>query len=173
MIEDVVLVDVDDNPLGTMDKLEAHQKGALHRAFSVFIFNDKKELLLQQRSFEKYHSGGLWTNTCCSHPQESENVQEACQRRLIEEMGFTTDLDFVTTFIYKANLDHDLIEHELDHVYIGNYNDSPKPNSNEVCNWKYINLSELEQDMDLFPENYTVWFKIIYAKVKNHLMANS
>lgn len=170
-MEDVVLVDVNDNLLGTMDKLEAHKKGELHRAFSVFIFNEKNELLLQQRAFEKYHSGGLWTNTCCSHPKASENVLEACQRRLMEEMGFSTELDFVTTFIYKANLDHDLIEHELDHVYIGKYNESPKPNLNEVNAWKYIELNELEKDMKLFPENYTVWFKIIYAKVKKHLLA--
>lgn len=167
----VILVDENDAELGVAEKLDAHLKGQLHRAFSVFVFNDKNELMLQRRALDKYHSGGLWTNTCCSHPQPGESVEAACHRRLKEEMGFDTSLEFVTSFIYKANLDHDLIEHELDHVYLGIYNQNPSINTEEVVEWKYINLSDLEEDLTRHPEHYTVWFKIIFSKVKSFLLS--
>lgn len=169
----VILVDQTDQPMGFMEKQEAHEKGLLHRAFSVFIFNDQNQLLLQQRAFHKYHSGGLWTNTCCSHPAPQEITENACHRRLMEEMGFDTSLEFVTSFTYKADLDQGLTEHEFDHVYIGRFNDTPNPNRDEVAGWKYIDLDELECDMENHPESYTVWFKIIYQQVKSHLLSSA
>jgi len=169
MMTDVILVDENDQPTGTMSKLEAHQKGELHRAFSVFIFNDEHEMLLQRRAADKYHSGGLWTNTCCSHPFPGEETATAAVRRLGEEMGFTTDLEFVTSFIYKAELDQGLHEHEFDHVYIGRYNAAPDPDPNEASEWKYMGLDALEQDLAANPERYTVWFRIIFSAVKDRI----
>lgn len=169
-MEQVILVDKEDNPIGLMEKMEAHQKGLLHRAFSVFVFNDKNELLLQQRALHKYHSGGLWTNTCCSHPRHQESVLDAGKRRLREEMGFTCELDQVFSFIYEAELDNELTEHELDHVLIGKYNENPEPNAAEVCDWKYVNLTELEADMLANPDNYTVWFQKVFDRVKSHFL---
>ena len=151
-MKEVILVNEFDQPIGVLEKLEAHQKGLLHRAFSIFIFNDSNELMLQRRAFDKYHSGGLWTNTCCSHPDPNEGVLEACHRRLQEEMGFDTELDFVTSFIYRAELDQNLIEHEFDHVYIGKYRDNPVINESEVSEWKFVNLADLENDMKKHPE---------------------
>ncbi|MBK6950967.1 MAG: isopentenyl-diphosphate Delta-isomerase [Crocinitomicaceae bacterium] len=172
-MKEVILVNEFDQPLGVLEKLEAHQKGLLHRAFSIFIFNDENELMLQRRAFDKYHSGGLWTNTCCSHPDPNETVEVACHRRLKEEMGFDTALEFVTSFIYKAELDQQLTEHEFDHVYIGKYNDRPVINESEVSEWKFVNLTDLENDMKMNPDHYTVWFKIIFSKVKNHLLSQT
>jgi isopentenyl-diphosphate delta-isomerase len=172
-MKEVILVNEFDQPLGVLEKLEAHQKGLLHRAFSIFIFNDENELMLQRRAFDKYHSGGLWTNTCCSHPDPNETVEVACHRRLKEEMGFDTALEFVTSFIYKAELDQQLTEHEFDHVYIGKYNDRPVINESEVSEWKFVNLTDLENDMTMNPDHYTVWFKIIFSKVKNHLLSQT
>ena len=172
-MKQVILVNEFDQPLGVLEKLEAHQKGLLHRAFSIFIFNDENELMLQRRAFDKYHSGGLWTNTCCSHPDPNETVEVACHRRLKEEMGFDTALEFVTSFIYKAELDQQLTEHEFDHVYIGKYNDRPVINESEVSEWKFVNLTDLENDMKMNPDHYTVWFKIIFSKVKNHLLSQT
>lgn len=169
-MDTVILVNEHDQPVGVLEKLEAHQKGALHRAFSVFIFNDQNQLMLQQRAFDKYHSGGLWTNTCCSHPAPGESIESACHRRLREEMGFDTPLMFVTSFIYKAAVDQRLTEHEFDHVYIGSYNQHPVINETEVAAWKFTDLAELEHDLLVNPDHYTVWFKIIYSKVKAHLL---
>ncbi len=172
-MKQVILVNEFDQPIGVLEKLEAHQKGLLHRAFSIFIFNDSNELMLQRRAFDKYHSGGLWTNTCCSHPDPNEGVLEACHRRLQEEMGFDTELEFVTSFIYRAELDQNLIEHEFDHVYIGKYTDNPVINESEVSEWKFVNLADLENDMKKHPDHYTVWFKIIFSKVKEHLLSQT
>jgi isopentenyl-diphosphate Delta-isomerase len=169
-MNEVILVNENDQPVGVIEKLEAHQKGLLHRAFSIFIFNDQNQLMLQQRALDKYHSGGLWTNTCCSHPAPDESLEQACHRRLREEMGFDTNLEFVTSFIYKAELDKQLIEHEFDHVYIGNYNDHPAINKAEVASWKFVDLKIIDADLLQNPDRYTVWFRIIFSKVKDHLL---
>ena len=165
----VILVDENDVPRGTMEKMEAHKKGELHRAFSIFVFNSKGELLLQRRAMDKYHSGGLWTNTCCSHPQPEENLQESAHKRLHEEMGFSCTLEKVFHFIYKAELDNELTEHELDHVFIGYYNENPKINSREVAEWKYMSINEIQQNIKLNPELYTAWFKIVFVKVLEYI----
>jgi isopentenyl-diphosphate delta-isomerase len=161
MAENVILVDSQDQALGLMEKMEAHEKGLLHRAFSVFIFNDKGEMMLQRRALDKYHSGGLWTNTCCSHPRDGESLEDAGRRRLIEEMGFEVPLKYGFHFIYHAPLEHGLTEHELDHVLFGHYNGAPQVNPEEVCDWKYVSLGVLQQDISENPNNYTAWFKII------------
>ena len=166
-MESVVLVNQQDEVLGSMEKMEAHFSGSLHRAFSLFIFNDQKELLLQQRAHNKYHSGGLWTNSCCSHPRIGETTLDAGTRRLNEELGFTTELNEEFSFIYRAELDQNMIEHELDHVLTGTYNEIPDFNTDEVCAVKYISMSYLETDIASNPENYTAWFKIIFSKVKD------
>lgn len=163
-MEEVILVNENDQELGLMEKMEAHEKGLLHRAFSVFIFNDNNELLLQRRAATKYHSGGLWTNTCCSHPRKGESLKEAGKRRLMEEMGFVTDLKPIHSFIYKAELDNDLTEHELDHILIGSFNAAPDLNTDEADDWKYVSIDEIQQDIKSHPEKYTEWFKIIFAK---------
>lgn len=160
-MEHVILVDENDRAVGTMEKLEAHRKGVLHRAFSVILFNDDGKLLLQKRSGNKYHSSGLWTNTCCSHPLPGETMDAATRRRLKQEMGIDLQPVFSHRFIYKAQLDHDLIEHELDHVYIGTYNGSPEINQNEVEDWKYVDFQWLKEDMRKNPFSYTAWFKLI------------
>ena len=167
--EKVILVDKNDNQLGLMEKMEAHEKAILHRAFSVFILNDQNELLLQKRGLNKYHSPGLWTNTCCSHPRNEESVIDAGIRRLKEEMGFTVKLKSVFSFIYKAEFDNGLTEHEFDHVLIGKYNKSPQINELEVCDWKWINLDILKNDILDNPEIYTIWFKIIFQKFYNNI----
>ena len=171
MEELVVLVDENDKELGLMPKLEAHEKAVLHRAFSVFIFNKKGELMLQQRAAHKYHSPLLWTNTCCSHQRDGESNIEAGRRRLQEEMGFTTDLKEVFSFIYKAPFDNGLTEHELDHVMIGYFDEKPNLNKEEVEAYKWMTLEEVKSDIDQQPEMYTEWFKIIfkesYLKLKN------
>lgn len=157
----VILVDKDDNQIGVCEKLKAHEKALLHRAFSVFLFNDKNELLLQQRAASKYHSALLWTNTVCSHPQPNEDLKESAKKRLIEEMGIETQIKKIFSFIYKSDYDNGLSEHEYDHVFIGRYNSIPKPNPEEVMNYKWINLNELLEDIKSFPKKYTSWFKII------------
>ena len=164
MEENVILVDVLDNQLGLMPKMEAHEKAVLHRAFSVFIFNDKGELMLQQRAAHKYHSPLLWTNTCCSHQRDGESNIEAGKRRLIEEMGFKTNLKEVFSFVYKAPFDNGLTEHELDHVMIGNFNGTPKINPDEVASYKWMTLEEVKKDIELQPKLYTAWFKIIFKE---------
>lgn len=170
--EKVILVDENDNQIGLMPKMEAHEKAVLHRAFSVFIFNDKNELMLQQRALHKYHSPGLWTNTCCSHQRDGESNIEAGKRRLNEEMGFVTDLRETTSFVYKAPFDNGLTEHELDHVMIGNYNKEPIINKDEVASWKWMPLEDVKVDIALRPEKYTAWFKIIFEKFYEHINVN-
>lgn len=165
-MENVILVNERDEPIGEMEKMEAHEKGLLHRAFSVFVFNEKNELLLQKRASSKYHSGGLWSNSCCSHPRKGESIVDAGVRRLAEEMGFTVPLEAVFSFIYKAELDNSLTEHELDHVLIGRYNETPKINLEEVEDWKYVNLNTLTTDMKSDPDSYTEWFKIVFNRVR-------
>jgi len=171
MEEYVILVDEQDNKIGLMPKLMAHEKSLLHRAFSVFIFNDKNELMLQQRAEDKYHSPKLWTNTCCSHQFENESNIDAGTRRLQEEMGFKTDLNEVTSFIYKAPFDNGLTEYEYDHVLVGTYNNEPIINRDEVADWKWMDLEEVKVDIALHPEIYTEWFKIIFEKFYSHLKA--
>ena len=166
MIE-VQLVDAEDNPNGSMEKLEAHEKGALHRALSVLIINSKKEILLQRRALEKYHSPGLWTNTCCSHPYPGEDPNEAARRRLQEEMGMSSELTFLFKFQYKCDFENGLIEHELDHVFIGKTDDTPHLNTDEAMAFKWMSIENLEQDMLSYPENYTFWFKLIIEKYRN------
>jgi isopentenyl-diphosphate Delta-isomerase len=165
MSEQVILVDENDHQIGLMPKLEAHEKGLLHRAFSVFIFNDNGELLLQKRANTKYHSGGLWTNTCCSHPSSGEEIIDAAKRRLNEEMGIECEVNFVFSFTYHAKLDHDLIEHEFDHVFIGFSNLHPSINKEEVGEWKYMNLTALSEDIKSNPANYTEWMKMCYDRI--------
>lgn len=164
MEEHVILVDENDTPVGLMEKIEAHEKALLHRAFSVFIFNKKGELMLQQRAVSKYHSPLLWTNTCCSHQREGETNIEAGKRRLQEEMGFSTDLKEVFSFIYKAPFDNGLTEHELDHVMIGYYEDAPKLNKEEAEAYKWMPLEDVKKDIEENPQLYTAWFKIIFKK---------
>ena len=160
----VVLVNEHDEPIGLMPKLEAHEKGVLHRAFSVFVFNGKEELMLQQRALSKYHSPGLWTNTCCSHQRDGEHSIEGGKRRLQEEMGFVCDLKESTSFIYKAPFDNGLTEHELDHILIGTFNEEPTINPEEVASWKWMSLEAIKKEMKETPEIYTAWFKIIFDK---------
>ena len=168
--ERVILVSVKDEKIGLMPKQEAHEKGVLHRAFSVFIFNKNNELMLQQRALHKYHSPGLWTNTCCSHQRDGESSLEAGKRRLFEEMGFTTDLKETTSFIYKAPFDNGLTEHELDHILVGNFEEAPNINKEEVASWKWMDLEEVKKDIEINPEIYTAWFKIIFDKFYQHLL---
>lgn len=168
MAEQVILVDEHDNALGLMEKMEAHRLAKLHRAFSVFAMNDKNEILLQRRALHKYHSGGLWTNTCCSHPRDGESVEEAARRRLMEEMGFTCDVKRIFSFIYKAELDNDLTEHELDHVLIARWNDDPDVNPDEVDSFDWKSVEWVANDMKNNPDRYTEWFKIIYDRFLNY-----
>ncbi|MEP0266187.1 isopentenyl-diphosphate Delta-isomerase [Dokdonia sp.] len=165
----VILVDEQDNQIGLMPKMEAHEKAILHRAFSVFIFNDKNELMLQQRALHKYHSPGLWTNTCCSHQREGENNITAGTRRLQEEMGFVVPLKETTSFIYKAPFDNGLTEHELDHILVGSYEGQPLINEDEVAAWKWMPLEAVKDDIQEHPEEYTAWFKIIFERFYSHL----
>ncbi|MBJ6369552.1 isopentenyl-diphosphate Delta-isomerase [Snuella sedimenti] len=167
--EKVILVNENNEQIGLMPKMEAHEKALLHRAFSVFVFNDKNELMLQQRAFNKYHSPGLWTNTCCSHQRDGETNIEAGRRRLREEMGFTVDLTESISFIYKAPFDNGLTEHEYDHVLLGKYNGAPKINLDEVAAWKWMPLEEVKADIALHPELYTEWFKVIFDKFYTHI----
>lgn len=162
--EQVILVNEKDEQIGLMPKQEAHEKGVLHRAFSVFIFNDNEELMLQQRALSKYHSPGLWTNTCCSHQRDGEDSIDAGVRRLQEEMGFTTALKKTTSFIYKAPFDNGLTEHEFDHILVGRFIGTPDINPEEVAQWKWMPLEEVKKDIEVHPEIYTIWFKIIFEK---------
>ena len=171
MKEEVILVDTNDVPLGTMPKMEAHEKAILHRAFSVFILNKDGQLMLQQRALSKYHSPGLWTNTCCSHQRLGETNIEAGTRRLQEEMGFKTPLKELFSFVYKATFDNGLTEHEFDHVILGYYDSEPIINHEEVTNWKWMNLEEIIKEIKTTPDNYTAWFKIIFDRFYNHIKA--
>lgn len=168
-MNEIILVDTDDNEVGTMDKMSAHRQGLLHRAFSVFVFNSRGELLLQQRANEKYHSGGLWSNTCCSHPGKGEETAVAVTRRLREEMGMQCNTDFKFSFIYKIRFENELTEHELDHVYFGISDELPKPDPEEVGDWKYISLSKLEEEINKHPERFSAWLRICMPEVMRHL----
>jgi len=170
--EEVVLVDTQDNFLGTMPKMEAHQKGILHRAFSVFVLNSKNELLLQKRAKTKYHSPNLWTNTCCSHQRLNESSLSAGARRLNEEMGLNINLKEAFTFRYLAPFDNGLKEHELDHVLIGYTNNNPTINVEEVSDWKWVKMDFISQDLYSNPDIYTIWFKIVFEQFVNHIKKN-
>lgn len=165
MKEHVILVDRMGREIGTQEKIQAHREGKLHSAFSIFVFNSVGELLLQKRAQTKYHSGGLWTNTCCSHPRPGESYQLAAKRRLNEEMGFDCELTELFSFIYHTQLDNDLFEHELDYVFVGHYNSRPTPDPNEVDDWKWMNINALKQGIQENPENYTYWFKLVLDRV--------
>jgi len=167
--EEVILVDTQDNELGTMEKMEAHRKGLLHRAFSVFIFNSNGEFLLQKRDSKKYHSGGLWSNTCCSHPRLGETTLDAANRRLNEEMGMKANLTHAFSFMYKSNLDKELIEHELDHVFIGYSNELPQINLDEVESYRYISKELLDVELEKHKADFTEWLKICYEELMIHL----
>lgn len=167
--EHVILVNKRDEQIGLMPKIEAHQKAILHRAFSVFVFNSSNELMLQQRAAHKYHSPLLWTNTCCSHQRNGESNIEAGTRRLLEEMGFVTELKETTSFIYKASFDNGLTEHELDHIMVGSFENSPIINPEEVESWKWMSMEDVKSDINLNPSLYTEWFKIIFKKFYKYI----
>ena len=171
-ITEVILVDEQDQPTGTMEKLEAHQKGLLHRAFSVFIINSKGEMLLQKRASSKYHSPDLWTNACCSHPYPGEETLKAAQRRLQEEMGFTCQLKEIEAFTYKTTFNNGLIEHEFDHVILGKYDGEIILNPEEVSEYKWISIPDLEELLAIEEKDFTFWFLIAYPKVKRYLENN-
>ena len=167
-LENVILVDKNDNAIGLMEKMLAHETPNLHRAFSVFIFNGEGKLMLQQRALHKYHSPGLWTNTVCSHPRDGETTIDAAHRRIVEEMGFDCNFEEVFSFVYKAEVGEGLIEHEFDHVFIGSSETEPIINPDEVASWKYVDLKWLENDVQINPDLYTEWFKIALAEVLEH-----
>lgn len=169
MEEKVILVDTNDEPIGLMEKMEAHRLGLLHRAFSVFVLNSKNEIMLQQRAAHKYHSPLLWTNTCCSHQRAGESNLEAGSRRLFEEMGFKTPLKEHFHFIYKAPFDNGLTEHELDHVMVGYSDEEPNINPDEVESWKWMSIEAVKADMQENPNEYTAWFTIIFEEFYHHL----
>ncbi len=170
--EQVILVNEQDEQIGTMGKQEAHEKALLHRAFSVFVLNDKNEIMLQQRAAEKYHSPLLWANTCCSHQRVGETNIEAGKRRLEEEMGFVTELKNIFSFTYKASFDNGLTEHEYDHVLIGYFDDEPKINRAEVEDWKWMGVEEIKHDILVNPDIYTAWFKIIFLNFYSYIEAH-
>jgi len=168
-VEYVILVNNNDQPLGAMEKMEAHEKGMLHRAFSIFIFNSEGKLLMQRRADEKYHSPGLWTNTVCSHPRTGEKTLDAAHRRLREEMGIDCELEEVYSFTYKAHVGDGMTEHEFDHVYVGYSDEMPTPDPEEVSDWKYVSMDWLINDVKENPGDYTVWFSKILDQAKHHL----
>ncbi|UEG50543.1 isopentenyl-diphosphate Delta-isomerase [Ferruginibacter lapsinanis] len=169
----VILVDKNDVQIGVMEKMEAHQKALLHRAFSIFIFNDKEEMLLHKRSDKKYHSPGLWTNACCSHPQPNEETLESALNRLQMEMGFVTGLTEIFSFTYKADFDNGLTEHEFDHVFVGHYNGDILPNTDEVSDYCFMSMEKISASIQSHPHKYTEWFKIAFPKVEDYLALNS
>jgi isopentenyl-diphosphate delta-isomerase len=164
-VHPVVLVDRDDVAVGTAEKMQAHRDGLLHRAFSVFVFRPDGRMLLQRRALSKYHSGGLWTNSCCSHPWPGEPVSDAAHRRLREEMGFDCELHHAFSFIYRAELDGGLTEHELDHVFVGWSDDVPDPDPEEVDSWREVRMDDLEREIAADPERFTVWFRIALPRL--------
>jgi isopentenyl-diphosphate delta-isomerase len=167
MEEKVILVDEQDQAIGEMEKLQAHEQALLHRAFSIFIFNERGQLMLQQRQLTKYHSGGLWTNTCCGHPRPNETTKEAAQRRLQEEMGFLCDLNHKFYFTYKAALDNNLTEYELDHVFFGQFDAIPVLNPDEAADWNWVEWTDLCDDIQNNPDSYTFWLKICVEKIND------
>lgn len=169
MIENIIVVDEFDKEIGSIEKMEAHHKGVLHRAFSILIFNSKNQLLLQKRSKKKYHSPSLWTNTCCSHPRYGENLQDAIYRRLKEEMGFTCELTEIFNFIYKVKLDDNLFENEFDHVFFGIYDGEVAFNKDEVDEYKWTYINEVKSDITNNPQSYTYWFKYLFSRAEKEL----
>ena len=165
MEDQVILVDNDDQEVGKVEKMAVHEKGLLHRAFSVLVFNSKGELLLQQRAKSKYHCGGLWTNTCCSHPRPGETILKAAGRRLFEEMGIRCELEEIFSFSYRIEFPNGLTENEFDHVLIGKSDDQPKPDPKEVEQWRWVSLKALRTEIRKNPEIYTYWFKILIEKL--------
>ena len=165
--QQVILVNEKDEPIGTAGKTEAHEKGLLHRAFSIFIFDSKGKMLLQQRSPEKYHGAHLWTNTCCSHPNPGEETMAAAQRRLKEEMGFVTKLEEVFSFTYRAQVENNLIEHEFDHVFTGEYEGAMEPDPKEISDWRFEDMQQIKWSIENHPEKYTSWFRIAFPKIEN------
>jgi isopentenyl-diphosphate delta-isomerase len=163
-LTEIILVDENDNEIGIEEKLKVHKEGKLHRAFSIFIFNSKGELLLQKRAKAKYHSGGLWTNTCCSHPRPNQNIENEAKRRLEEEMGIDCDLEEISSIVYRTGVGN-LIEHEFDHIFVGKFEGNPEPNKDEVEDWKWIGIDELKKSLYENPERYTSWFRIILQKI--------
>jgi isopentenyl-diphosphate delta-isomerase len=166
---EVILVNENDEAVGTMEKIAAHRKALLHRAFSVFIFNRKGEMLLQQRAANKYHSPNLWTNACCSHPMPGEETINAAHRRLVEEMGFDTDLEHAFSFIYKTPFDNGLTEHELDHVFIGHYDGTINPDETEVRDFTFMKMEAIKESMEIHNHKYTSWFTIAFPKLEEHM----
>jgi isopentenyl-diphosphate delta-isomerase len=172
MKEQVVLVNENDEAIGIMEKMEAHKKGLLHRAFSVFIFDTRGNMLLQQRAADKYHGANLWTNACCSHPYPDEKVENAAQRRLNEELGFTTSLHEIFSFSYQAKVENGLIEHEFDHVFAGEYEKDIHPNSNEVADYIYKPVVRIKNEIETHPGKFTSWFKIAFPKIEEWWQKN-
>ncbi len=164
-MEEVILVNEQDEEFGTIDKLEAHARALLHRAFSVFIFNSKGDMLLQQRALTKYHSGGLWSNACCSHPRPGEETLVAARRRLKEELGFETNLQKIFDFTYKTSFSNGLTEHEFDHVFAGKYEGDIIPDTLEVCNYTFKPMDEIEDNLQTAPQKYTAWFHIAFPRI--------
>jgi isopentenyl-diphosphate delta-isomerase len=169
MPEYILTVDENDNVIGKEEKIKTHREGKLHRAFSIFVFNSKSELLLQKRAKTKYHSGGLWTNTCCSHQRDGEVLEKTIHRRLKEEMGFDCELKEIFSFIYKVKFDNGLFENEYDHVFVGKFNGKPISNKEEVDEWKWVNLQELKKDIQKNPEKYTYWLRTSIDKVISYI----
>jgi isopentenyl-diphosphate delta-isomerase len=168
MEQQVILVNEKDEQTGTMEKTAAHQQGLLHRAFSIFIFNNKGEMLLQQRAVHKYHSAALWSNACCSHPNPGESTIDAAHRRLREELGFDTKLEKAFDFIYKADVGNGLTEHELDHVFFGKYDGELKLNHDEVAAVGYRSIDSIKEQLERSPEKFTSWFRLLLPKVLTH-----
>lgn len=171
--EEVILVNEFDSPLGVMEKMEAHRKALLHRAFSIFIFNGKGEMLLQQRSSQKYHSAGLWTNACCSHPRPGEDTLDAAVRRLKEELGFITPLQKIFDFTYRSEFGNGLTEFEFDHVFIGRYDDPVFPNQEEVSDYCFKPLDDIRAGLESDPQKYTAWFHLAFPLVEKWKLAHS
>jgi isopentenyl-diphosphate delta-isomerase len=169
----VILVDQNDIQTGISEKLEAHHKGLLHRAVSVFIVNSQGDWLIQRRAFDKYHSNGLWTNACCTHPLPGESVFDAAKRRLKEEMGIICNVTWLFSFIYKEKLDNELTEHELDHIFFGMTDSDPVINTSEVEAWKRISFDQIQKDVKQNPDIFTFWFREIYEKVNQQIAKNA
>lgn len=167
----VILVDTDDREIGTMEKLEAHEKGLLHRAFSIFLFNDRGEMLIHRRALTKYHCGGQWSNTCCSHPEKGKDLNDCLRDKLFQEMGIAAEVEKAFEFTYRAEMENGLTEHEYDHVYIGRYNDAPRPNPEEVCDWRYVSMPALEAELRNEPEKFTPWFRMLFDRITKHYEA--
>ncbi|HQY12034.1 MAG TPA: isopentenyl-diphosphate Delta-isomerase [Ferruginibacter sp.] len=166
---DVILVDEQDQPVGSMEKMEVHQKALLHRAFSIFIFNSRGEMLLHKRADKKYHSAGLWTNACCSHPRPGEDTLAAAEKRLREEMGIVTPLTKAFDFVYRADFDNGLTEYEFDHVFAGTYNGEIFPDGEEVSDYCFKTIDEIKSSIQSHPQKYTEWFKIAFPKMEAYL----